>query len=197
MRTLFSIALIGAAFAGTGCELRQAMYDQPKYKPLQRSEFFSDGRASRPLPEGTVARGLLKDDEHLHDGIVNGAMAETFPYPITAEILARGQERYNIFCMPCHDMSGSGNGMVVQRGYKRPTSFHEARLRQSPPGYFYNAIKNGFGQMPQYADQIPVHDRWAIVAYIRALQLSRNAAIDDVPPEERAALETARAEQKP
>ncbi len=193
MRNLFTIALIGAAFAGTGCELRQAMYDQPKYRPLQRSEFFSDQRASRPLPEGTVARGLLKDDEHLYDGMENGAMAQTFPFPVTSEVLARGQERFNIFCAPCHDMAGSGNGMVVQRGYKKPASFHEQRLRDSAPGYFYGAIKNGFGQMPNYADQIPVRDRWAIVAYIRALQLSRNATIDDVPPEERAALETAKA----
>lgn len=193
MRKYLSIALVGIALAGSGCELRQAMYDQPKYKPLQKSEFFSDHRASRPLPEGTVARGLLKDDPHLYDGMENGAMAENFPFPVTREVLARGQERYNIFCMPCHDMSGSGNGMVVQRGYKKPVSFHDPRLRSSPPGYFYNAIKNGFGQMPNYADQIPVNDRWAIIAYIRALQFSRNATLDDVPPEERAKLETAKA----
>ncbi|MCS6772001.1 MAG: cytochrome c [Kiritimatiellae bacterium] len=192
MRRLMSQILIVGALATTGCELRQAMYDQPKYRPLQRSEFFSDQRASRPIPEGTVAIGLLKDDEHLHDGVVDGKPAETFPFPVTREVLARGQERYNIFCMPCHDMSGSGNGMVVQRGFKRPASFHEQRLRDSPPGYFYSAIKNGFGQMPNYADQIPVRDRWAIVAYIRALQLSRNATIEDVPPEHRAALEAAR-----
>lgn len=186
--------VVGTALAGgSGCELRKAMYDQPKYKPLQKSEFFSDQRASRPIPEGTVARGLLKDDALLYDGMENGAMAERFPFPITREVLARGQERYNIFCLPCHDMSGSGNGMVVQRGYKKPVSFHDPRLRNSPPGYFYNAIKNGFGQMPNYADQIPVNDRWAIIAYIRALQLSRNATIDDVPPEEREKLKTAKA----
>lgn len=193
MRRLISSVILVGALAGAGCELRQAMYDQPKYNPLQRSEFFRDQRSARPIPEGTVAVGHLKNDEHLYDGIVDGKPAELFPYPISREILARGQERYNIFCMPCHDMAGTGNGMVVQRGYKRPASFHEPRLRTSPPGYFYSAIKNGFGQMPSYADQIPVHDRWAIVAYIRALQLSRNASIDDVPPEERAALETAKA----
>ena len=178
---------------GTGCEIRQAMYDQPKVKPLQRSEFFADQRASRPIPEGTVAVGQLREDAHLYDGVENGNPAESFPFPVTSEVLARGQERYNIFCMPCHDMSGAGTGMIVQRGFKKPVSFHDPRLRASPPGYFYGAIKNGFGQMPSYADQIPVKDRWAIIAYIRALQLSQNATLDDVPAEERARLETAKA----
>ena len=193
MRTYISIALAGVAFIGTGCELRRAMYDQPKVKPLQKSEFFSDQRASRPLVDGTVARGHLRDDAHLYDGMENGAMAERFPFPVTKEVIVRGQERFNIFCSPCHDMSGSGNGMVVQRGYKKPVSFHDPRLRSSAPGYFYGAIKNGFGQMPSYADQIPVHDRWAIIAYIRALQLSQNATLEDVPAEERAVLESAKA----
>ncbi|HMP75974.1 MAG TPA: cytochrome c [Kiritimatiellia bacterium] len=185
---------ISALALGTGCEIRQAMYDQPKVKPLQRSEFFADQRASRPIPEGTVAVGQLREDAHLYDGVENGNPAESFPFPVTREVLARGQERYNIFCSPCHDMSGAGTGMVVQRGFKQPVSFHEQRLRDATPGYFYGAIKNGFGQMPNYADQIPVKDRWAIIAYIRALQLSQNATLDDVPAEERARLETAKAD---
>lgn len=193
MRYLTTIALIGAAFWGSGCEIRKAMYDQPKLKPLQRSEFFSDQRASRPLIEGTVAQGQLREDAHLYDGTEHGKPAESFPFPVTREVLLRGQERYNIFCSPCHDRAGTGNGMVVQRGFKKPVSYHDPRLRASPPGYFYAAIKNGFGQMPSYADQIPVQDRWAIIAYIRALQLSQNATLEDVPAEERAALETARA----
>lgn len=178
---------------GSGCEIRKAMYDQPKYRPLQHSDFFSDGRASRPLIEGTVARGQLNDDEFLYDGVENGKQVESFPFPVTREVLLRGQERFNIYCSPCHDRSGSGNGMVVQRGFKKPTSYHDPRLRSSPPGYFYTVIKNGFGQMPSYADQIPVADRWAIIAYIRALQLSQNATLEDVPEAERSQLETAQA----
>lgn len=194
-KSLVHIGLLGLAALSLGCELRQAMYDQPKYEPLQRSDFFRDQRSARTPPAGTVARGHLRDDPHLYDGLENGAPATSFPFVVTREVLARGQERYNIFCMPCHDMAGTGNGMVVQRGYKRPVSFHDQRLRDSPPGYFYIAIKNGFGQMPDYADQIPVRDRWAIVAYIRALQYSWNASIDDVPPEERAALLSAMARE--
>ncbi len=193
MRRALYIGWLALALGGTGCELRQAMYNQPKYEPLQTSEFFSDGRGSRPLVEGTVARGQLREDAHLHDGLVGGQPAETFPYPVTREALLRGQERFNIFCSPCHDRSGAGNGMVVQRGFKKPVSFHDPRLRASPPGYFYGAIKNGFGQMPSYADQIPARDRWAIAAYVRALQLSQNAALGNAPEEKRAALQAAQA----
>lgn len=189
MRKLLSILTIAAAgWAGAGCELRQAMYDQPKVKPLAKSEFFADGRGARPLVEGTVARGHLNDDEHLFTGKVNGELATTFPEPVTREVLARGQERYNIFCAPCHDLAGTGTGMIVQRGFKKPVSFHDPRLVASTPGYYFQNITVGFGQMPSYADQIPVKDRWAIVAYIRALQRSRMATMDDVPVEEREKL---------
>lgn len=191
MRHAISIGLLALVLGGTGCEIRKAMYDQPKLRPLQKSEFFSDHRASRPLIEGTVPRGHLREDAHLYDGVVNGQPAESFPFPVTREVLLRGQERFNIFCSTCHDRSGSGNGMIVQRGFKKPVSFHDPRLRASAPGYFYGAMKNGFGQMPSYADQIPVNDRWAIAAYIRALQLSQNATIGDVPEAERVALQSA------
>lgn len=177
MRRILSILMPLVALAGAGCELRQAMYDQPKVKPLQESTFFADGRGARPIPAGTVARGHLNDDEHLHLGLVDGKQAETFPEPVTLEVLRRGQERFNVFCSPCHDRAGTGNGMVVKRGFKKPVSFHDPRLVASAPGYYYNNIIKGFGVMPSYADQIPVRDRWAIVAYIRALQLSQNAPV--------------------
>lgn len=186
-----NVLFIGAGLllmAGTGCEIRQAMYDQPKYKTLQQSDFFGDDRVARPLIPGTVAQDQLNDDVHFYQGLVNGQPAETFPEPVTPAMLQRGRERYDIFCSTCHDRAGTGNGMVVQRGFKRPVSFHDPRLRASPVGYFYNNITKGFGQMPSYASQIPVGDRWAIVAYIRALQLSQHALLDDVPEKEQLVL---------
>ncbi len=164
-----------------GC--RQEMYDQPRYDPLQESAFFEDGRSARPLVPGTVPRGRLRDDAHLYTGMVDGVFADTFPFPITQGVLQRGMERYNIHCAPCHDRVGTGQGMVVRRGFTRPTSFHADRLRQAPPGFFFDAITAGFGVMPNYADQVAVRDRWAIVAYIRALQLSQRATLADVPVE--------------
>jgi hypothetical protein len=168
--------------ATTGC--RQDMHDQPKYESLEASTFFPDGRASRPLVPGTVARGQLREDTHLYEGKVSGKPAETFPFPIDLKTLERGQQRYNIYCSPCHDRVGNGNGMVVRRGFRPPPSYHIERLRQAPPGYFYDVITNGFGAMQDYAAQIPVRDRWAIVAYVRALQLSQNATLSDVPETE-------------
>lgn len=180
-----------AALTGmTGCELRQAMYDQPKLKPLQASTFFTNRMASRPLVEGTIARGHLENDDHLFEGKVDGVLATNFPFEITAEVINRGRERYNIFCSPCHDQSGYGNGMIVRRGFKQPASYHEQRLVDSPHGYFYGVIKNGFGVMQDYSAQIPVKDRWAIVAYIRALQYSQRASIEDVPEYLRAEIKS-------
>src|SRR5207245_3964336 len=151
----------------SGC--RQDMHDQPKYRPGRVSSFFADGRASRPLVPGTVARGHLDDDALLYAGKSGDAFADTFPFPVSRDVLQRGQERYNIFCSPCHDRVGSGGGMIVLRGYRRPPAFHIDRLRQQPAGYFFDVITRGFGVMPSYAEQIPVRDRWAIVAYVRAL----------------------------
>ncbi|MDW8167442.1 MAG: cytochrome c [Acidobacteriota bacterium] len=127
-------------------------------------------------------------DEHLYTGKVRGQLAETFPFPITRSILERGRERYDIFCAPCHGRDGYGEGMIVQRGFRQPSSFHTDRLRQAPVGYFFDVITNGFGTMYSYASRIPPEDRWAIVAYIRALQLSQNARLQDVPPAERRRL---------
>ena len=183
--SVLSVALLSVAF-GTGC--RQDMHDQPKYKPYRGSDFFGDRRSARPLVEGTVARGHLREDEHLFTGRVNGQLATSFPFPVTESVLARGRERYNIYCTPCHGLAGYGDGMVIARGFKKASSFHDERVRSEPPGYFYDVIANGFGAMPSYAPQIPVEDRWAVVAYVRALQLSQNATIEDVPPEKRASL---------
>jgi len=157
------------------------MFDQPRTRPLRRSEFFGDGRSARPPVAGSVARGQLHDDPHLYTGRVNGALVTTFPFPVSREVLERGHERYNIFCAPCHDRVGNGNGMVVRRGFRAPPSFHIDRLRAAPAGHYFDVITNGFGAMPDYAAQIPAHDRWAIIAYIRALQLSQRAAPADVP----------------
>jgi hypothetical protein len=170
-----------------GC--RQDMHNQPKFKPLRANPFFSDDRSARPLVTGVVARGTLQDDEHLFTGRVNNEFVTTFPFPITQDVIHHGQERFNIFCTPCHGSLGNGEGMVVQRGLKHPPSYHIERLREAPVGYFFNVITNGFGAMFDYSDRIPVNDRWAIIAYIRALQLSQNAKIDDVPAEARQQLD--------
>jgi mono/diheme cytochrome c family protein len=166
-----------------GC--RQDMHDQPKFIPLRESDLYADGLSARPVVDGTVARGLLREDDLLETGKVDGQDATEFPFPISAQVLARGRERYDIFCAPCHDRTGRGNGMVVRRGYRQPPSYHIDRLRQAPVGHFFDVTTNGFGAMPDYRAQVPVRDRWAIVAYIRALQLSEHATLTEVPPDER------------
>jgi mono/diheme cytochrome c family protein len=166
------------------------MHDQPKYKPLAATTFFDDGRAARPLVAGTVARGQLKMDQAFYEGRQGTELLTTFPFPVTKEILLRGRERFNIFCAPCHGQVGDGQGMVVQRGFRPPPSFHIDRLREAPAGHFYDAVTNGFGAMPSYASRINPTDRWAIVAYVRALQLSQHASPEDVPAERRQSLET-------
>jgi hypothetical protein len=180
-------AIVLALAAGAAC--RQDMHDQPKYIPLRPTNFFGDGRSERPLIDGTVARGHLADDTAYYAGKgPDGKPVDTFPFPVTREVLSRGQERYNVYCTPCHDRTGSGLGMIVRRGYRRPPSYHIDRLRQVPNGYIYDVITSGFGAMPDYAAQIAPADRWAIVAYVRALQLSQNASINDVPAGDRGKL---------
>lgn len=182
------IALVLLLFSfGVGC--RQDMHDQPKYEPLERSTFFGDERSARPIVEGTVARGHLRDNPEYFTGKTGPTFVTAFPLEVTDDLIQRGQERYQIFCTPCHSPLGDGLGMVVRRGFKRPPSFHIDRLRQSPPGYFYDVMTNGFGAMSSYAEQVPVKDRWAIAAYVRALQLSQHATIDDVPADKRQQLE--------
>jgi mono/diheme cytochrome c family protein len=172
---------------GAGC--RQDMHDNPRYEPLEESAFFENGGASRLLVANTVARGQLRDDEHLYTGKINGQLAPEFPMAVTPDVMARGQDRFNIYCTPCHGRSGEGNGMIVLRGFRQPPSYHEDRLVNAPAGYFFDVMTNGFGAMQDYASQLSVPDRWAIAAYIRALQLSRRATIDDVPADRRADLE--------
>jgi hypothetical protein len=181
-----SVVLVFAVLAG--CQ--QKMADQPRYEPLAKSDFFGDERSARPLVEGTVARGQLRSDEELYTGKTNGTLTETLPFPVTKNVLLRGQERYDIFCSPCHDRVGTGQGMVVRRGLRSPPSFHTDRLRAAPAGHFFDVITHGFGIMPDYAVQVSPKDRWVIVAYIRALQLSQNAKLADVPESERRSLET-------
>jgi mono/diheme cytochrome c family protein len=186
-RLTAAIVVASALLALAGC--RQDMHDQPRYEPLGESTFFADGRSSRAPVDGTVPRGQLRNDPHLYTGKVNGANATVFPFPVDERVMARGRERYDIYCSPCHARTGRGDGMVVQRGYREPPTLHSDRLRSEPPGHFFDVITNGFGAMPDYAAQIRPEDRWAIVAYIRALQLSGRAALADVPPAQRGALQ--------
>jgi mono/diheme cytochrome c family protein len=167
---------------------RQDMHNQPKYIPLRSSDFFTNGSSARPLPDDTVARGTLQDDAAFYTGKAGTTEIDTLPFPITKEVLDRGQERFNIYCAPCHDRTGSGRGMIVQRGYRQPPSYHLDRLRQVPIGHFYDVMTNGFGAMPDYRAQVQPRDRWAIAAYIRALQLSQNAKEADVSQADRAKL---------
>lgn len=157
------------------------MHDQPKYIPLRQAAFFGDDRSARPIVAGTVARGHLDDDALLYTGKTGGKDADVFPFPVDDRTMARGRERFDIYCSPCHGRTGQGDGMVVRRGYRRPPTFHQDRLRDAPVGHFFDVITNGFGAMPDYAAQIRPEDRWAIIAYVRALQLSEHAAPEDVP----------------
>jgi len=182
-----ALAVVLVSLALAGC--RQDMPDAPRYEPLEASTFFANGQASRALVANTVPRGLLREDTHLNEGRIDGRLATTFPMAVTPAVMQRGQERFNVFCSPCHGRTGSGNGMVVQRGFRAPPSYHEDRLRNAPVGYFFDVMTNGFGAMQDYASQVPVADRWAIAAYIRALQFSQNARIDDVPADHRADLD--------
>jgi mono/diheme cytochrome c family protein len=176
-----SVAVLLAAIALlSGCRLD--MHVQPRVNPLARSDFFTDQRSARPPVEGTVARGQLREDAYFYTGKLGNSPGDYMPFPVTKEVLERGRERYNIYCAPCHSRVGDGNGLIPSRGFARkPPSYHIPRLQKAPLGYFYDVISNGFGIMPDYASQIPPQDRWNIVAYVRALQLSQNATRADVP----------------
>ena len=173
-------AAITAITLTTACRID--MHVQPRQNPLSRSDFYADQRSARPLVEGTIARGQLHEDAYFYTGKTGNNPGDVMPFPVTKEVLARGRERFNIFCAPCHSRLGDGNGFVPSRGFARkPPSFHIARLQKAPVGYFFDVITEGFGIMPDYASQIPPQDRWDIVAYVRALQLSQNATKADVP----------------
>jgi hypothetical protein len=177
-RIAIATAAVVSIFA-LGC--RQDMQDQPKFIPQRGTDFYADGRSVRPQVENTVARNQLHEDSYFYTGLVNGKEGEGLPFPVTPQVLERGQERYNIYCTPCHSRVGNGIGMIVERGYTKAGSFHSARLETAPLGHFFHVITDGYGAMPDYAAQIVPADRWAIVAYIKALQLSQKATQADVP----------------
>jgi len=179
------LAALGLLLVCAGCRLD--MHVQPRYNPYDPTDFFGDGQSARMPVAGTFPRGEMTSgpQELLFTGKLNGQPSEAFPYPVTKEMVERGRERYNVFCSPCHGFSGDGDGMIVQRGFKRPPSFHEDRMRSAPVGHYFDAITNGFGVMYPYGYRVPARDRWAIIAYVRALQLSRQTPIGDVPDAER------------
>ncbi len=177
---IFAALLVIVALYATSC--RRGMVDTQHVKPLAENGFFADHRGSRMPPPHTVARGELRADEQFYTGTIGDQLAATFPMPATRELLARGQERFDIYCAVCHGRTGEGNGMIVQRGFPQPPSFHEQRLREAPPGHFVDVITNGYGVMYSYASRVAPANRWAIAAYIRALQLSQHAAPTDADP---------------
>ena len=173
------------------CSCTQQMAHQPRYGPLEASNFYPNGSSAQPLPVGVISRDYPDRDDWRDTGMVDGKPAVRFPMVVDSALMQRGQQRYNIYCSPCHDYVGGGNGIAALRGFQRkPPSFHRAELLAAPVGHFFDVITNGFGAMPSYVNQIPVSDRWAIIAYVRALQLSQAATIGDVPPDERRRLES-------
>ncbi|HEY1741699.1 MAG TPA: cytochrome c [Granulicella sp.] len=177
-RAVTGLSAMAAMLVLSGC--RQDMHDQPKFFPQRGTSFYADGRSARPQVENTVARNQLHQDAYFFTGLQDGKEGDGLPIPLTSEVMARGQERYNIYCTPCHSRVGNGDGMIVQRGYRPAGDFHTDRLRNAPLGHFFNVMTNGFGAMPDYAAQLTPEDRWAVAAYIRALQLSQNAKRSDV-----------------
>jgi mono/diheme cytochrome c family protein len=210
-RSLMVTTVLTALAIFGGCD-RLDMYDQPRYKPLAESNFFADGLSARPRVEGTVARGELRDDEPLYTGKeadklisrvpeavyrtvhdrnprrFDQPFEKTEPAELRRALMTRGRERFDIHCSVCHGRTGDGDGMIVRRGFRKPPSLHITRLRNSPAGHFFEVVTNGFGAMPSYANRIEVPDRWAIVAYVRALQFSRNGRFVDVPDDQRHVL---------
>ena len=178
------LACVAALLLTVGCQ--QKMANQPRYDPLETSDFFADGMSARPRVANTVARGELSTDPFFDTGKINGALADGFPFAVTREVIDRGHQRFDIYCSECHGRVGDGNGMIPSRGYRRPPTFHSETLRAAKTGHFFDVITNGFGAMPPYAPQVPVKDRWAIIAYIRVLQLSQNGTVADVPADKQA-----------
>jgi len=185
-RPLGTACVLVLLAALAGC--RHDMQNQNKVRPYRESAFYPDGSSARPLPAHTVARGELRADEAYYTGIRGGKPVADLPFPVSREVLLRGEQRYDIFCSPCHGSVGDGLGMIVTRGYKQPPSFHSEQLRNAQVGWFFSVMTQGFGVMPSYAAQVPVADRWAIAAYIRALQYSQNARLSELPPAARQAI---------
>jgi len=188
MKRPFRKALLLMLLVAPVVSCRQDMYDEPRYEPLESSPLFDDGASARPLPPGTVPVGHLRDDDHLDRGLVAGEPAPDLPLTLTPELLARGRRQFNTFCSPCHGAAGYGDGMVARRGFPPPPSFHQPRLRAATPGYLFDVITNGYGIMYSYAARLKPEDRWAVAGYVKALQLSQHARLDDVPESERPRL---------
>jgi mono/diheme cytochrome c family protein len=189
LKSVGKIVLLCGLFLLTSCT--QQMARQPRYDPLEASDFFPNGSSARPLPAATIPHDFVSNHDWRDTGLIDGKPADRFPFAVDSALIVRGQQRYNIYCSPCHDYLGTGNGMAARRGFQRmPASFQSEELRQAPVGHFVDVMTNGFGAMPSHANQIPVRDRWAITAYIRALQLSQSATINDVPMAERQRLES-------
>ena len=184
-KAIFMIMMLAMLFLA-GCQ--QKMANQPRYDPLEASDFFPDGMAARPRLANTVARGELVTNPYLETGKIGGQEGDGFPFEVTAQVMNRGHERFNIYCSQCHGRVGDGNGMIPARGFRRPPSFHTESLRTAKTGHIFDVITNGFGSMPPYRTMIPAADRWAIIAYIRALQASQSGSMNDVPATQRAAL---------
>ena len=184
-KALLLVAVLLPAFVAC----RQDMHDGPVLEPYEESDFFADGRGDRRPIEGTVARGQLFDDPIFYTGLDGDAFVSELPVEVTEKLLERGRERYDIFCSPCHDRVGNGRGMIVRRGFKQPSSFHEARLRDQPVGYYFDVISRGFGEMSSYAPLVDHEDRWAIAAYIKTLQMSQRLELADLDPAFRTKIE--------
>ena len=190
MRPSRCAALVALLLVPTaGC--RQDMHDKPALEPYEVSDFFADGRGDRMPIEGTIARGLLETDAAFYTGLAGDAFVTELPLDLSKELLERGHQRFDIFCSPCHDRVGNGRGMIVRRGFKQPTSFHDPRLRAQPLGYFFDVMSRGFGEMSSYAPVLRAEDRWAVAAYIRALQWSQRVPLADLEPSVRAEIEAA------
>jgi mono/diheme cytochrome c family protein len=176
---VFTFAAAAALLLVAGC--RQDMQNEPKIIPQRGSTFFADGRSARPQAEHTVARGQLDQDQYFYTGLIDGKEQDAMPFPVTLTVLQRGQERFNVYCTPCHSRVGNGDGMIVQRGYKPAGNYHDAKRLAQPLSHYFYVMTNGYGAMPDYSAQLTPVDRWAVAAYIRALQLSQNATAADVP----------------
>ncbi len=185
------LLLVATALLWPALSCRNDMRDNSRVKPLEKNDFFADGRSARPLVDGTVPRtpAVSPEQEYLQTGKTNGQLGNRLPFPLTRQVLERGQDRFNIYCTPCHDKLGTGQGMIVQRGLARPPSYHIDRLRQAPLGHFVDVMTNGFGAMYSYRYRVSAEDRWAIAAYIRVLQVSQGTTVDDVPEDELTKLE--------
>lgn len=185
-RKLIVLAVLLVGLGTAGC--RQKMAQQPYYDPYEATDFFADGKSARMPIDGTVAQGHLEADELLYTGKINGELANVYPFPVDENVLRRGRERFQVFCTPCHGEAGRGNGIVVRRGYRPPPSFLDPKFADLPVGHYVDVITNGFGAMPSYAAQVPPEDRWAIVSYVQALQLSQSVDINQLPPDRQAEL---------